>query len=254
MHARYTTPSPGVDRLIERQMRNWEIAQTQRTESAKRKGKQVEDFIAISRSVGAPGVEIAAELGKRLNWPVFDREILIRMSRDDSYREALYKSFDERDQNWLEDFVLNMEVGPEGRNDYFRRLCETLLSLARTSHAVFLGRGADLVLPKTAGLRVRITARHDYCVHAYAKEHGISLDQAIEEVHREEIERIRFFRHHFRIESAEQSRHDLIINIERFTIPQAVDLILSALAIRGMMPETAPAAGEFIHHGHPENN
>ena len=254
MLGRHITVSPGVDRFIERQMRHWEFAQTQKSEPKRLREKQVEDFIAISLSVGAPGAEIAAKLGERLNWPVFDREIVQRMSQEDSYRAALYATFDERDRNWLEDFVLNMEVGPEGRNDYFRRLCETLLALARSSHAIYLGRGAGLILPRAVGLRVKVTARHDYRVKVYAKEHGIRLGEAARAIQREEDERSRFYRHHFRSESADLSRDDLVINMERFTTTQAVDLILSALAIRGMMPESAPAAATVVLRGRPENN
>ncbi|MCP5110323.1 MAG: cytidylate kinase-like family protein, partial [bacterium] len=66
-----------TSRLVERQMRNWELARAQRVEVPAVPGaKEVEHYVAISRTVGSGGSEVAVLLGERLGWPVFDKEIL----------------------------------------------------------------------------------------------------------------------------------------------------------------------------------
>ena len=215
-------------RLVERQMRNWELARAQRLSVPAPQRKDVEDFIAVSRAVGAGGVEVAARLGEALNWPVFDREILDVMAGDDEMRRQVYASMDERDMSWFEETASSLLQPEVVKNDYFHRLTETVLSLARQGHAVFLGRGADLILPQDIGFRVRLVAPRGTCVANLARRRNLSHKEAEAQVARLERQRAEFTQHHFQIDAADQTRHDLIINMGRFAPDQAVNLILSA--------------------------
>ncbi|HKQ49047.1 MAG TPA: cytidylate kinase-like family protein [Phycisphaerae bacterium] len=227
--------SPTMSRVVEKQMRNWEIARQQQDGGSAPRAGSVMDFIAISRSVGLPGEEIAAQLHAKLGWPVFDREILQAMAGDDECRRQLYDAMDERDLGWMEEFLQSVTFGAAGKDDYFHRLRETVLSLARKGHSIFLGRATDMILPREMGLRVRFTASRDYCVKQFAKTKNIAEDQARREVEDIEHERARFIRHHFRVEAGEPSRHDLTINLEFMPVLQAVDLVHSALRIKGII-------------------
>jgi hypothetical protein len=225
--------SPGIDRIVERQMRNWELAQTRRGVVPLSGDRQVADFIAISRAVGLPGREVATLLSLKLGWPLFDREILQAMAGNDDCRRQLYESMDERDLNWLESLIEGMSGGRGVLDDYFNRLSETILSLAGKGHAIFLGRAADLILPQQVGLRVRIQAGRDFCVTSYAKSKQVSLERAARIIEEIEHERARFIRHHFGKEVNDPARCDIFLNMERFTVQQAADLILSALRVKG---------------------
>lgn len=227
--------SPEANRFVERQIRNWEIARQQAATTPRETGRQVEHFITISRAAGLPGNEIAAALNLRLGWPVFDREILLAMAGDKSWRQELYEAMDERDAGWLEEFLNGMSVSREGRDEYFRRLCETMLALARKGHAIFVGRAADLILPRDAGLRVRVTATREFCIRSWAAERGLTFEKAVREVEELEHERSRFIRHHFHIEASEQTRHDMILNMERFSATQSAEIIMTALRARGII-------------------
>lgn len=224
-----------IDAMIERQIRNWEFARQQKIESEARVARPVEEFIAISRSAGLAGDEIADALRVRLGWPVFDKELLQAMSGDDAVRERLYAAMEERDLSWLEECLRGIGVdGPASRNDYFRRLREAVLSIARKGHSIFVGRAVDLILPKQVGVRVRLMASHDYCVRQYAARAGVSVTTAEQEIETTEREREKFVQHHFGVEATEPTRYDLIINVERFTARQAVDIILAALRQHGI--------------------
>ncbi|MEK6644116.1 MAG: cytidylate kinase-like family protein [Planctomycetota bacterium] len=235
-HATHTH-SREIDAQIERQIRNWELARQQKTEPTTSVERPVEEFIAISRAAGLPADDIATALHERVGWPVFDKEILQAMSGDDVYRKRLYATMDERDLSWLEECLRAIGVDRySARNDYFHRLRETVLALARQSHAIFVGRAADLILPGNVGMRIRLSASHDFCVRQYAARAGVSpsaAEQAVEELERE---RAKFFLNHFGVEASEPTRHDLILNMERFTAEQAVDVILAALRLRGVKP------------------
>jgi len=223
-----------IARLVERQMRNWEIARQQRLEAEQRPAaEQVADFVTISRAVGSQGGEVAQQLAQRLGWPLFDKELLQHMAGDDQVRARLYETMDERDTSWLESMLRWLLHGELRREDYFYRLSETVLALARQGPAVYLGRGVDFILPQDRGLRVRILAPEEMRVRHYARQHACDLRTARAEIARLEREREDFIRQYFGRPKADPTRFDLLLNLGRVPIPEAVELIVTALRLRG---------------------
>jgi len=224
--------NPGLAKIVEKQMRNWELARSQRPTAPQQGETEVEEFVALSRMIGSGGGQIAHALGERLDWPVFDKQILHVMAGDDAIRRHLYESMDERDLSWFEATLRSLLQGKYAKNDYFHTLTETILSVARQGHAVFLGRAADLVLPADTGLRVRIVASPDHCIRQFAERHDITAHESRARFEQIERERTEFIEHHFRTTAADPARHDLIINVQRWSQEDAVELILSALRMR----------------------
>lgn len=219
-----------TDRAVEKQMRNWEISRAQHRASAP--AQELADFITLANIVGAGGKEVARAVGQELGWPVYDRELITQMAQDNETMAGLYRSMDERDLGWLELTLRSLVDRGMTKNDYFHRLIRTVLLLARKAPAVFVGRSADLILPKTKGLRVKLVASLDYCARSFAQRANLSLPEARAEVDRIETERRDFIRHHFHIDAADPMRFDLLINVERFTTRQIVALIMVAHADR----------------------
>jgi cytidylate kinase len=214
--------------LVERQMRNWELARSQRYEKTERRPLEVQEFICVSRMVGVGQEEITRPLGARLGWPVLDRELLEAMAGDDRVRQRIYRNMDQRDLGWWEAAVRSVMIGEYVRNDYFHRLTETLLSLARQGSCVFVGRGADLVLPRDHGLRVRLMAPREARLRRFGRAQQLEPAQAAAEMERIERQRGAFIQGHFGVAADDPSRHDLVINLEQVTAEQAVELILAA--------------------------
>lgn len=221
-------------RVVEKQMRNWEIARDQRIEVSAPKRAEVRDFVTIGNIVGAGGREVSALLAAELSWPIFGRQILTAMAGDDQVRARIYKSMDERDLGWFENIFRSVTESDCRKNDYYHRLTETILCLARQGSAVFVGRSADLILPKSKGLRVKLVASLSHCFQGFAQTNKISLDQARGRVEHIESERGQFVRNHFHIDPHDPTRYDLLINVEHFSTRQVVDLILLAMKMRGI--------------------
>ncbi|GMV96659.1 MAG: hypothetical protein AMXMBFR83_10210 [Phycisphaerae bacterium] len=190
------------------------------------------DFITLSNLVGSGGAEIAERLGARLGWPVFDRQILTAMADNDEMRARLYHSMDERDLGWFEETFRALMQREFRKNDYFHRLSETVLCLARRGPAIFLGRAADLILPAGRGLRVKVIASRRRRIENFAATMKITPERAAAEIDRIERERRDFLHRHFHGDFTDCTRFDLVVNVERFTCEQAVELILGALRLR----------------------
>ena len=167
-------------------------------------------------------------LGERLGWPVFEKEILHEMAGDDAKREQVYASMDERDMSWCEEVLRSLTQPEFVKNDYFHKLCKTILALARQSCAIFIGRRADLILPRNVGLRARIIAPFSTRIQRLVERRGLSAEAAAQEVERLEEERAGFTRKYFRVDPHDPQSYDLIINLNRFSFREAVDLIMSA--------------------------
>lgn len=219
---------PGVERAVERQLSNWEIARTQRPARPSARREETADFICISRMVGIDGREIAAPLAERLGWPLFDREVLDRMAGDDDVRRRIYRAMDEHDFKWWEAAMSPWVVGRYVMDDYFHRLCEAVLGLARQGRCVFLGRGADLILPSGHGLRVRLVAGLPTRIRALAASRARTEAEARTAIEAEEHARAEFFRRHFHVSPDDPLRYDLMVNRDRLSIEETIDLVLAA--------------------------
>ncbi len=233
--------SPEINRTVERQLRNWELARSQRLRVPTQQRSEVADFISISREVGAGASELASELATRLNWPKFDKEILQEMTGDDATRHRVYQSMDERDLGWWEESLKPILEPDFVRNDYFRRLVKTALSLARQGSAVFLGRGIDCMLPHGLGFRVRIVSPLEMRVERFAKRHNISIEKASKIVPEIDRERAEFVANHFHARVDDATRCDLTLNTEHFSPTQATDAIL---LVRDIMKAAPRGDGE----------
>jgi len=239
MPARERETRPDIA-IVERQMRNWELTRAQRHAAASGETvPAVADFVAISRRFGSGGTEVGQRLSERLGWPLFDRDILKVMAGDDQLRARLYQQLDERDVSWLESTLRWLLQGEFRKQDYFHRLSETVLALARRGRAVFLGRGADLILPQDRGLRVRIIAPWEQCAQNVAASENMAEALARAEVERVDHEHAEYIRKHFPRGPHDVLRHDLLINMERFGVEQAVELVYAALRLRGIVPPGA---------------
>lgn len=236
MSTRNPSRQPDIARLIEKQMRNWELSRAQQPKPEEAEpGSQVQAFVTISRMVGAGGHQVARQLGERLSWPVFDKEILLAMAGDDLVRGRLYEHLDERDVGWLEGTLRWLVEDGLHAEHYFQRLGETILALARQGRAIFLGRGAHLILPGERGLRVYLVAPPEQCAHTLAKRDQISEALAQAEVERIQHERTDFLRGHFGKKADSPTRHDLVLNTGCFTTAQVVELIHQALRLRDVI-------------------
>ena len=116
--------------------------------------------IAISRESGAGGAAVARELSSRLDWPVYDRELLEKISEETGLQTELLESLEEHETNkaadWLESLFVSKTVT---RAQLAHRLVQTLSALSARGHCVVVGRGASVILPESTTLRVRLVAR-----------------------------------------------------------------------------------------------
>ncbi len=235
MRERLTRLAPELRGLVERQLRNWELARSQKLPEPSDE-RPVQEFVTISREAGSLGTELARRLAERIGWPVFDKEILQSMAGEDALRAWLYQRMDERDISWIDQTLHFLIGGKYPPADYTRRLTRTILTLARGSRAIFIGRAANLILPEQQGLRVRVVAPLEQRLEEIARRNGTDLDQARAELERIDRERREFVVKHFGVDPADPLLYDLVLNLGRINIDEGADLLEGILRCRGIVP------------------
>jgi cytidylate kinase len=196
--------------------------------------------VALTREAGVPGTTIANAIGQRLGWPVYDHELLERISQETGWRISLLESIDQKRRGWLLESMEQFAAVPSvSESAYVRHVIETILSLGAHGECIIVERGAAQILPYESTLRVRVVAERDDRLAAIARRWSLTAKEAARK--QEEIDRRRaaFIHENFQKELAAPGQYDLLLNSSRWSVEQCVDLIIEALR---QLPRASAAA------------
>lgn len=245
-----TIHSKNVEKLVARQGRLWDLKRQSEKESP-RKGRGIVGevsfgpYVLISREKGAGGIDLADWVGQCLSWPVFDRAIVDEIARQAHVRQQLVETLDERARSSVEDIIRDV-VMPHGigTDSYLYNLRRIVLTLGHQGEVVILGRGAEYILPREFGLRVRLVAPLEARIqHLHARD-GISLEEARKEIQKVDPERKKFARQYFDGDVENPLNYDLVINTAglNMKMDRVGATVLAALAQKlGVAPEEKSA-------------
>jgi cytidylate kinase len=197
--------------------------------------------ITISREAGALGSSVAAEVGRRLDWPVYDRNILDKIAEELRLPPSYLEDVDERPATWLGECLSCLfEKYHVGSDVYLKHLFAAVRGLGAAGQCVIVGRGANFILPAETTLRVRLVARPEDRVEVVARRLGFSARQADLWVKTTELERFAFVKRAFQLDPTDPHHYDLVLNLSRLSVPEAADVIIETLR---RLERRSPAAG-----------
>jgi hypothetical protein len=188
--------------------------------------KEPRKLITISRQFGAGGRDIAEKICVQLGCMVWGREILdmlVSQSGGD-YQARMFKSLDEQTQGVIDELVSDF-FGQVAQHTYHYLLPKAIFTIAQ-SDAVFLGRGANLILPQA--FHVRITASMDNRIHRIMARDHLGREAAEEKIRESDHQRETFLKEFARSINVKKYRNefDLLINTDRITVDGAAAIIL----------------------------
>jgi cytidylate kinase len=224
-----------LEELIAKQIQLYEEnRRAEKQESRAGRGKVGEvsygPYLLMSREKGSGGQAVAQRVGERLNWKVFDHEIVDEIARRAQVRQQLINSLDERDRNFVEGIVTStLERDHIGEGGYLLHLKQVLLTLGQHGDVIILGRGAQHVLPRQFGLTVRCVAPLEVRAQRITAQKGVSAEAAKSAVQSADRERAAFIRRHFSREVSDPLNYDLTLNIAELGVEAATEILLSAL-------------------------
>jgi cytidylate kinase len=217
--------------VVDRQLEKWNALQQATREKQRKIPAAVFRFVTIARDNGGLADEVAQELGRRLGWHVFDREIVSYIARESNVRENLVKQLEETTQNAVEGilstFLQTLEHGFIGNLEYHKSLVKTLAYLAKSGSCIIVGRGANFVLRKdTEGVNVRITASPETRIQRISKSMNITLEEARHHMQADDEERRRFIRQYYRQDFENAEFYDAVFNTDRMSVKRVASAIM----------------------------
>jgi CMP/dCMP kinase len=186
--------------------------------------------IALSREAGTPALEVAWQVGERLGWPVYDREVPARIARQLHVPTAVVEGIDERRQSWLLECIESFSSPCHlSESRYFRHLLSVIRALGEEGRCVIVGHGAEFILPARSTLRVHLVGNREDRIADFARRLHVDHWTAARELHETSRERGRFLREHFHVDPTQPRYYDLVLNTSQWSPCDCADFILRAL-------------------------
>jgi cytidylate kinase len=186
--------------------------------------------IAISREVGIHAGDVACSVGRRLGWPVWDRELVEEVALRLHSRASTLAMLDETHVSWLQESVeAIMDAHSISQVSYVHQLFKIFESLAERGNSVIVGRGAAHAMPVETTLRVRLVAPLEYRVATVSRIAGVNSDVALRKVEKLHRDQTRFLKDHFHKDPADPANYDLVLNVARLSVDDCTLQIVDAL-------------------------
>src|SRR5438132_7982059 len=104
--------------------------------------------IAVSREAGSRGGSIARRAGRKLDWQVYNQELLEYIAQESVFRQSLLDNLPPAAARWTEERLeaLNREYDL-GRDASVFEMSRIIVALAAQGNVLLIGRGANYMLP-----------------------------------------------------------------------------------------------------------
>ncbi len=147
-------------------------------------GAPLKPTITISREFGCEAFPIAEELKSLVEqktgeeWLIVDISLLDAVAKAHKIPEEVMLSLGHKPR-WLDDMFATLSPRWKSDADYYRLLCEQVVSLATAGNAIFVGLGAAIITREMKNCtHFRLFADHDFKVRSIAKRMNISKQEA----------------------------------------------------------------------------
>lgn len=196
--------------------------------------------IAVSREAGSRGGSIARRAGRKLDWQVYNQELLEYIAQESAFRQSLLDNLPPGAARWTEERLDSLRRAYElDRYQSILEVSRIILALGAQGSVVLVGRGASSVLPAESTLSVRIMAPLDDRIAYMSQWLRLTVDEATEQVEVRDRRRADFLDTHFHRLPADIYQYDLILNSSLMGEELCAELIVQAARAK-MAARVAP--------------
>ena len=187
-------------------------------------------IITVCIQPGSGGHMIATDIAKRLNFKLFDKNILISMANIAAVESRSLDTIEQERPSGVQDFITSLvDKDYVYTGDYVSYLKQQVEIIAKLGRGVIVGRGANFILTPKDRFSIRVIAPLDIRVRNISFKHGVTLAEAKKRIQHRERRRKAFVRETFHEDIADVMHYDLIINTARMDIDTAVDAAIGAV-------------------------
>jgi cytidylate kinase len=196
--------------------------------------------VCISREAGAGGGTIGRLVARRLDWKVYDHEILEAIAQRMELSADEVRVFDELAPSVVQDWILPLrEEHYAPQEAYLDHLAKLVEAIGRAGDSVIVGRGANYLLPREETLSVRIIAPLKARAVRLSERMGVSVRTARRAARDLDRRRLQFDRTMHRADSIDPHNYDLVLDSNSLGLPIAAEVIVRAIEA-GRPPRLSP--------------
>jgi cytidylate kinase len=199
--------------------------------------------VCVSREAGAGAGSIARLVGTRLDWKVYDHEILEAIAQRMERPTDEVRAFDELAPSVVQDWILPLrEEHYAPQEAYLDHLAKLVEAIGRAGDSVIVGRGAGFLLPRESTLLVRVVAPLKVRAERLAERMGVSVRTARRAARDLDRRRNQFERTMYRVDPSDPHHYDLVLDSQSLGLSIAAEVIIRA--VEAGLPRGKPAPAE----------
>lgn len=216
-----------LNKIINEQIRTWEHENSGKKRVITPMGKPL-PVITISREFGALGATLAALIGEKVGFTIWDQNILRVMAEQLGSNEKTVEEMDENHRELIEDMVAGFMKNVNTNVSYLRSLKKVIKTIESRGNAIIVGRGANYICNKPDSLHVRIVSPLEKRTTHYAARKGIDKEEALSVIQQTDAEREAFVQYYFKRNISESADYDLILNSGTYSLEEMLRIVIGA--------------------------
>jgi cytidylate kinase len=200
--------------------------------------------ICISRETGSGAGMIARMVGTRLNWKVFDHELLEAIASRMELSLDEVRVFDELAPSVVQDWILPLrEEHYAPQEAYLDHLAKLVEAIGRAGDSIIIGRGAGFLLPREETLSVRIVAPLKVRAIRLAERMGVSVRTARRAARDLDRRRDHFVRTMYRFDANDPHNYDIVLDSESLGPPIIAEILVRTVEAGWVPKKTVGVEG-----------
>ena len=198
-------------------------------------------IINIGRQFGGGGLGVASELGRKLEIPVYDRELIAKAAQDSGFSAALFEQSDEKRRIFSLSAIFTSIYSSPTENymsdkGLFEIQCETIRKIAEQGSAIIVGRCSDYILrDMDCTLNVFLTSPLEERVKRICERHGLCEEKAEALILQKDKAREEYYNYYTFGNWGVASTYDLCIDSSILGIEGTADFIIDFAKRSGLL-------------------
>ncbi|UCD82808.1 MAG: cytidylate kinase-like family protein [Desulfobacterales bacterium] len=215
-----------IKQFVRDQVKKWERMYSQ----ADRQAQPHLPSITLSMEPGSGGSILAQQIADRLDFDLFNREIVEEIAKSAEIRETVIETLEKDRLSGIEDFIASLVKDYYIHPDlYLEHLFKVISTIAEHGRALIVGRGANFILPASDIFAVRVIAPLEIRIRNVALGYNVSAEEAKRRVIQRESRRKAFVRHSFNAEISDPIHYNMVVNTGKMSMAAAVEAVIAAV-------------------------
>jgi cytidylate kinase len=183
--------------------------------------------VCISRETGSGAGTIGRMVGTRLDWKVFDHELIEAIAGRMELATDEVRAFDELAPSVVQDWILPLrEEHYAPQEAYLDHLAKLVEAIGKAGDSIIIGRGAGFLLPRQETLSVRIVAPLKDRAARLAERMGVSTRTARRAATDLDRRRTHFVRTMHRFDANDPHNYDLVLDSRSLGLPIVAEILV----------------------------